>query len=471
MDLLPHQTHDHIDAHFDAHLAHTQSFLRQPSISAQDMGVRQCADLLRSWLIERGAYVEYHGSDTHPLIFAEWYVGAPKTLLVYGMYDVQPVDDQPWTSPPFAADIRDHPDGGPSIFARGACNSKGPLMAFLHTIEALQATTGLPVNVRWTIEGEEEIGSFALEKFYRGHCERLKADGAFEPFWSQWQLGSQPEMTLGTKGDVGLEIICRSGEWGGPREVIHSAAGPWVKSPAWRLVRALAPLVDEHQDLNVEGIPRLGTITPEDEALLAELTRTFNIEQVKEDLGTARLKRELPPLELLKHMQFGTALNINGIVSGYTGPGTHTIIPNIAKAKLDLRLPPGVSVEQVHNAIRAHLDRRGFPDLEIILDSGYPAARTPLNAPVVQALIQTYRAHGYEPVVRPLETSATPYYLFTDVLSLPITWGGLGAAGGSHGPDEWCSVQGLKDLEKSLATYLTVFAETMNPRLELLEPT
>jgi len=340
MYLLPHQTHDYIDTHFDAHLAHTQTFLRQPSLSAQNMGVRQCADLLRSWLIERGAYVEYHGSDTHPLICAEWFVGAPKTLLVYGMYDVQPVDDQPWTSPPFAADIREHSVGGPSIFARGACNSKGPLMAFLHTVEALRTTTGLPVNIRWT-----------------------------------------------------------------------------------------------------------------------------------EDLGTARLKRDLPPLELLKHMQFGIALNINGIVSGYTGPGTHTIIPNIAKAKLDLRLPPGVSVEQVYNAIRAHLDRRGFPNLEIILDSGYPAARTPLNALVMQALIQTYRAHGYEPVIRPLETSATPYYLFTDVLGLPMTWGGLGAAGGSHGPDEWCSVQGLKDLEKSLATYLTVFAETKGVPLELLEPT
>ncbi len=455
---LPGPTHAYLDAHFDAHLARTRTFLRQPSISAQNMGVRQCADLLRGWLVERGAYVEDHGPDTHPLLFAEWYVGAPKTLLVYGMYDVQPVDDQPWTSPPFAADIREHPARGASIFARGACNSKGPLMAFLHALEALRATTGLPVNIRWTIEGEEEIGSFALEKFYREHQERLRADGAFEPFWSQWAPGSPPEMTLGTKGDVGLEIICRSGEWGGPREVVHSSLGPWLKSPAWRLVRALESLIDEHQDLAVEGIPRLGTITPEDEALLAELARTFDVEQAKADLGTARLKRDLPPLELLKRMQFGTALNINGMVSGYTGPGAHTIIPNMAKAKLDLRLPPGVSVEQAHHAIRAHLDRRGFPDLEVVLDSGYPAARTALNAPIVQVLIQTYRAHGYEPVIRPLEASATPYYLFTDVLGLSFAWGGLGAAGDSHGPDEWCSVQGLKDLEKSLATYLTAYA-------------
>jgi acetylornithine deacetylase/succinyl-diaminopimelate desuccinylase-like protein len=255
-----------------------------------------------------------------------------------------------------------------------------------------------------------------------------------------------------------LEIICQSGEWGGPIDVIHSSVGPWVKSPAWRLVVALASLIDEHQDLKVAGIPPLGNMLPGDEALLTELARTFDIEEAKEDLGTASFKRDLPPVDMLKRMQFGTALNINGLVSGYTGPGSHTIIPNEARAKLDLRVPPGVSVEQVHDAIRAHLDQRGFPDLQVVLESGYPAARSPVTAPVVQALIQTYRAHGYEPRIRPLEASATPYYLYTDVLGMDFAWGGLGSAGGSHGPDEWCSVAGLKDLEKSLATYLTLFA-------------
>jgi acetylornithine deacetylase/succinyl-diaminopimelate desuccinylase-like protein len=96
----------------------------------------------------------------------------------------------------------------------------------------------------------------------------------------------------------------------------------------------------------------------------------------------------------------------------------------------------------------------------VVVDSGYPAASTPLNAPVVQTLIQTYRAHGYEPVIRPLEASATPYYLYPDVLGINFAWGGLGSAGNSHAPDEWCSVAGLHDLEKSLATYLTLFAHS-----------
>ncbi|MBI4771153.1 MAG: M20/M25/M40 family metallo-hydrolase [Chloroflexi bacterium] len=456
---LPSQAHAYLDSHWDAHLAHTREFLRQPSISAQNVGVRAAADLLRGWLEACGAQVEYYGRESYPVIYAEWNVGAPKTLLIYGMYDVQPVDDQRWTTPPFAAEIWDHPEGGESIVARGACNSKGPLMAFLHAVEALRATGGLPVNIKWTIEGEEEIGSFTLPDFYRTRRERLTADAAFEPFWSQWSQDGPPSITLGTKGDLGLEFICRSGEWGGPAEVTHSSMGPWIASPAWRLLQALTTLVDRHQDLRVDGIPALGTITEEDEQLLHKLAETFDPEETRKRMRIKRYKRSLPPLDLLRQIQFAPVLNINGLKSGYLGVGPHTIIPTEARALCDLRMAPGMKVDETYQAVKDHLARHGFGDIEVVKDSGYPAAKTPLSAPVVQAMIAAYRAHGREPVIRPMEASATPYYLYTDVLGLDFAWGGLGTAGGSHGPDEWCSVEGLKALEKSLTTFLVSFAE------------
>jgi acetylornithine deacetylase/succinyl-diaminopimelate desuccinylase-like protein len=122
-------------------------------------------------------------------------------------------------------------------------------------------------------------------------------------------------------------------------------------------------------------------------------------------------------------------------------------------------MPPGLHVESVVSAIRQHLARRGFGDIEVTMDSGYPAARTPAEAPVVQAMVAAYRALGFEPAIQPIEASATPYYLYTEVLGLPFVWGGLGSAGGSHGPDEWCSVQGLRDLQRSTAMFLMAFAE------------
>ena len=456
---LPTQAHAYIDSHWPDHLERTREFLRQPSISAQNVGLRETAELLSRWLTERGARVERFGDEARPILFAEWDVGAPKTLLVYGMYDVQPVDGQKWTTPPFAAEIWNHPEGGESIVARGACNSKGPLMAFLHALEALRATVGLPVNLKWTIEGEEEIGSLTLPKFYQTHPDRLRADAAFEPFWGQYTFESAPIITLGTKGVMGIEFTCRSGEWGGPRDVIHSSLGPWIASPAWRLVQALHTLVNEHQELTVDGIPPLGAIEPDDEELLRKLAETFNTEETLARLGVARFKRDLPPLELLRQLEFAPMLNINGLQSGYLGEGSHTIIPNEARALCDVRLAPGMKVLETFQAIKDHLARRGFGDIEVKMDSGYPAAKTPLSAPAVQALIAAYRAHGFEPIVRPMEASATPYYLFTDVLGLPFTWGGLGAAAGSHGPDEWCSVEGLKMLEKSLTTFLVSFAQ------------
>jgi acetylornithine deacetylase/succinyl-diaminopimelate desuccinylase-like protein len=451
--------HHYLDDHWNAHLARTRDFLSRPSISAQGVGLRETADCLRAWLTTRGAAVSYYGPEHQPIVYAQWDVGAPKTLLVYGMYDVQPVDDQPWTTPPFAADIWQHPEGGTSLVARGACNSKGPLMAFLHAIEALRAAGGLPVNLKWTIEGEEEIGSPTLPGFYETNRERLAADAAFEPFWSQPLAGGRPLITLGTKGVIGLELVCRSGAWGGPREVVHSSYGAILASPAWRLVQALHSLVDEHQHLRIDDVPALGEMRAGDEYLLKVLADSMDPAEVLAELGTARLKQELSPLETARLNQFAPALNINGLQSGYQGAGSHTIIPNSARALCDLRLPPGMSVPDTVAALRRHLARRGFSDIEITLDSGYPAARTPADAPVVMALRRAYEAHGFEPLLRPVEPSATPYYLFTDVLGLNFAWGGLGAAGGSHGPDEWCSVDGLRDMQKSLVTFLTEFAE------------
>lgn len=455
---LPLPAHTYIDSRWPAHLERTREFLRQPSISAQNMGMRATADLLTVWLKERGARVEYFGRESHPIVFAEWNVGAPKTLLVYGMYDVQPVDDQIWTTPPFGAEIWNHPEGGESIVARGACNSKGPLMAFLHAVESLQASGGLPVNVKWTIEGEEEIGSMSLPIFYEANRERLKADAAFEAFWSQWEPGGPPQITLGTKGVVGLEFICRSGAWGGPVEVMHSSNGAWVANPAWRLIQALHSLVNAYQELVVEGIPALGETLPGDRALLQKLAEDFKPEEAMKRMGTSRFKRDLPAYEALLHMGFAPVLNINGLKSGYLGEGSHTILPTEARALCDLRMAPGMKVEAALQALQAHLVAHGFGDVDVVSDSGYPAARSPLDAPVVQALISAYRAHGYEPKIRPIEASATPYYLYTEVLGMNFAWGGLGSAGGSHGPDEWCSVKGLKDLEKSVATFLATFA-------------
>lgn len=456
---FPLPAHTYVDAHWPAHLARTRDFLRQPSISAQQVGLRETADCLRGWLLERGAEVTYHGAEQSPILLAEWNVGAPRTLLVYGMYDVQPVDGQAWTTPPFAAEIWDHPAGGESLVARGACNSKGPLMAMLHAVEALRSTSGLPVNLKWTIEGEEEIGSLHLADFYHDQRERLAAEAAFEPFWSQRTLSAPPMITLGTKGVIGLEFTCRAGEWGGPRAEIHSSIGNWVGNPAWRLVQALHTLIDAHQNLVVEGIPPLAEITPDDERLLARQAETFDRERVLANLKTARFKDDLPTIDLLRELAFAPVLNINGLHSGYQGEGSHTILPTQARALTDLRLPPGYPVEPTIDAIRRHLERQGYGDIEVYVDSGYPGARTLYSAPVIQAQIAAYRAHGFEPEVRPVEASATPYYLFTDVLGLNFAWGGLGTAGGSHGPDEWCSVAGLRALEESVITFLAAFAE------------
>jgi acetylornithine deacetylase/succinyl-diaminopimelate desuccinylase-like protein len=331
-------------------------------------------------------------------------------------------------------------------------------MAMLHVIEAYTCSGGLPCNIKWTIEGEEEIGSLALPEFYARNRERLRADGGFEAFWSQDTPDAAPHIILGTKGVVGLDFVCSPGAWGGAADVIHSSLGVWFGNPAWRLIQALSTLIDADEGLRVDDLPALSGQLAGDEPILRAMATRLDLADELRQVKALRFKRDMSPYELAQTLSFAPMLNINGLRSGYLGAGTHTIVPNEARAACDLRLPPGLGVDETVAAIRAHLDRRGFADITLRVDSGYPAARTDVSAPVVQAMIAAYRSLGHEPTVQPVEPSATPYYLYTDVLGIPFVWGGLGSAGGSHGPDEWCSVAGLQALMRSTAAFIREFA-------------
>jgi len=457
-----HEIHARIDQRFPEHLERVRAFLRQPSVSAEGLGLVETAHMVEAAIQEAGGQVELAGRPQAPIVFGQFDVGRPKTLLVYGMYDVQPADEAgKWSSPPFAAEVRNWPDLGPCIIARGAFNSKGPLMGFLNTLQVMSEMDALPLNLKLTIEGEEEIGSPTLPAFYRENKARLKADAAFEPFFCQDRRG-KVIMTLGVKGVLSLELICEGGDWGGPtKRAVHSSAGSWLASPAWRLIKALATLVDENEEVLVEGFyDDVVPPDPEEEKLLTRLTQTFDERLALKEMDARRFKHNLHGADLLRRLMFWPCLNINGISSGYTGPGNKTIIPHRARAKLDVRLVPNMEPEDITNKIKAHLAKHGYGDIRVRLAEGYPWARTPLHADVVQCLIRAYRHHGYEPEIHPLEPSATPYYLFTRILNLPFAWGGLGHGGRSHSVDEYCTVEGLRAYEKSLATFLWLFSSS-----------
>ena len=452
--------HQRIDQDFDEHLARLQELLRIPSISRETSGLRAAARWLGDFISQAGGKASHVGREEAPIVLGRFECGRPKTLLVYGQYDVHPArdDDAGWTSPPFGAEIHPLPGVGPAVIGRGACNSKGPLLGFLNAVRTMWALDALPVNLILTIEGEEEEGTPTLESFYRDNVASLAADAGFEPFWAQYGTDTdRPMLALGTKGIVVVELRCRGGDWGGPTsKSLHSSVGGWLASPAWRLITALASVIDRDENIKIESFDEHALPPAEtEERQLRELAASFDEASTLRVMAARRFKGDLHAADLLRRYLFSPSISIGALSS--VDPGE---IPPRASAQLAIRIVPEMTTQEVVSKLRRHLDSQGFSDIELLLQSSYEWSRTELAEPVVQSMLATYRAYGCDPQIWPRLASATPYYLFSQVLGLPYVAGGLGVAGGSHSTDEFAAVDGLRTFEKSIATFLSEFGRS-----------
>jgi len=462
-----------IDAHQAEHLASLQRWLRQPSVSAQNLGITQMAELVRDDLRKLGCgESELVPTAGHPGVWAWCDAGAPRTLLVYMMYDVQPVEPAEWRSPPFDAAVVEH-DLGRVVMARGATNQKGPERAFLNALEAIRAVKGkLPVNLMFAVEGEEELGSPHYPEFIDKYAARMRqASGVFFPFNSQEPNGNVG-MFLGVKGILYFELEAHGGPQGGPvRAEIHGSYKAITDSPVWRLVQALATLTS--RDGNTILVPgyydAIRQPTLEEQRLLNGLLPAWTAQEplVQRSLGVERwiggMTGKATQLEYL----FNTTLNIDGIWAGYSGPGSKTILPHVATAKLDSRLVPDQTPEAALRLIRKHLDSLGFSDITIRQLSGYPPAQSTIEAPLVKAAIGVFNKAGLVPAVAPRLAGSAPYYVFTQRLGLPMVAAGLGHGSGAHAPNEYMVVEpkpgsriaGLAAIEKFYVDLLYALAD------------
>ncbi len=462
------KVYKYIDEHYEDHLNKLQELVQQPSISAENNGVRQCAALIKNYLTDLGCknsrLVETSG---FPVVYGFYDAGGSRTIVAYFMYDTQPVDEPGWIVPPLEGRVVNMPPFGDCLVARGAINTKGELRAFLNACESIKATgEEIPVNLLFVAEGEEELGSRHLPEFigkYEG--ELKKADAVFFPYADQNQKGKVINF-LGVKGIVYFELELDGLSLGyGPTEFdIHGSNKAWVDSPAWRLIKALATMTTEDGNkVLIDGFYE-SVLPPsqDDLQLLEKLERTFDEKSSKEIMKVQRFIGNMHGREALEKYLYSPTLNINGIWSGYIGPGTKTVLPHKITAKVDVRLVPNMEVEEVIPKIRKHLDKHGFKEIKIIdLEEGYGWAKTNANEPVAQAIIKTYREFGCEPEIWPNLAGSAPFCMFNrEPLRLPFVMGGLGHGGRAHSPNEYLVVQeggptgGLRTLEKSYVTIL-----------------
>ena len=465
----------YIDANIDKHIVKVQEFLKQPSVSAENYGVRECAELLRDHFkaigCQEAKLVETKG---HPVVYAEYNAHAEKTLVVYMMYDTQPVTGEKWTSPPFEARLVNISPFGRCIVARGAINSKGPLRAFLNALESIQgADEEIPVNLKFTAEGEEELGSPHLPDFINQYVDKLKdADAKFSFDASQDQKG-RIIMYLGNKGIVYMELKCSGEHWGkGPTKFdIHSSNKAWVDSPVWRMIHALENMTSEDgNEILIEGFyDNVAPPSQEDLELINKLEKTFDEEPRKDMWKVKTFINNVHGKEAILELLYSTTLNVDGIWGGYIGPGTKTVLPYMVTCKMDVRLVPNQHSSEIVPKIRAHLDKHGYKDIKIRQLAGYEWSKTSIKEDIVQAVIRAYRRFGHEPAeIWPFIAGSTPDYLYTrGPLYLPSCRGGLGHGGRAHSPDEYFvidgneKVAGLADCEKSHVAILYEYASSL----------
>ena len=420
----------YLERNLDASLAELSKLVAQPSVGAQNLGLKECAALVGEMLKARGFEVQIMNTAGAPVVFGERKGKSDKTLLIYNHYDVQPPEPlELWETPPFEPSLRNG-----KLYGRGVSDDKGHIVSRLFAIDALLETEAeLPCNIKFIIEGEEETASVNLFDFVAKNQELLKADACM------WEFGSVdhrevPMQYLGLRGICYVELSVETASTD-----VHSGIGGSIfPNAAWRLVWALSTLKGPDEHIRIPGFyDGIQPPTARDRELMEALPDVA--EEYKSRYGVKEfIKGITGGIELKMEEVFVPTCTICGLTSGYQGPGSKTVLPARASAKVDFRLVPGQHPDDILKKLRAHLDAEGFSDIEITDLGGDPPARTDPDEPFIQLVVKTSE-EIYEERMQlvPMIGGSGPSYPFVHDLKLPVATAGLGyPETRAHAPNE-----------------------------------
>lgn len=405
------------------------SMCNQPSISAQNIGMQEMKELVIQLLEDLGADVEEVVTAGYPIIYGQIDNGSKRTLTFYNHYDVQPPDPlAEWMSDPFKARVENG-----QIFARGVADNKGNIAARIAAVHAYQKVHGdLPVNVKFIIEGEEEVGSPNLKKFALENPEKLKTDAMI------WEGGmrnvhdKRPHISFGVKGICFVELRVRGAAFD-----LHSSEGAVVENPAWRLVWALSTLKNKHEKILIDGFyDHILELTEKEKAFFQ--TMDYDEEHTKTHYQIDNFLTSVTGLELKERLTAAPTCTICGLEAGDTGQGAKTVLPSRAKVKIDFRIVPGQTPKMVIDLLRKHLDQHGFRDIEIEQLAGLLPFNSDSENPFVDTVINSMKEVYEEPpiIMRNLAGSSPMEKLLANT-EIPAAQIGVANTGSNfHGPNE-----------------------------------
>jgi acetylornithine deacetylase/succinyl-diaminopimelate desuccinylase-like protein len=391
------------------YLQYLFTLLRQESISTQNIGIAECAELLQNMMHEIGIHTRLIETDGHPVVYGE-IITDPNafTLLIYGHYDVQsPEPLHKWESPPFEPTIRDG-----KIFARGAGDNKGQLIAQLMAIKTYKEHfSKLPINLKLVFEGEEEKGSPNLASFVEAHQDLLKADLVYTSDGSSHSSGS-PLMLLGVRGALAIEMKAYGADWDN-----HSGnAGNIVPNPSWKLIDVLKTMRNSDGKVLIKGFyDNIIAPSQQEKELLRKLP--FDKDDIASKLGYTDLNMD--GVTYYHKLTMEPTFNIGGITSGYGGDGIKTIIPSHATVKMDIRLVVNQDPGDIYEKIVHHVHKVDS-SIEVNMLGSMLPSRTPANLKPVKVIAKAMeRAYKKEPLIQPSLGGSLPDYVWTKTLKTP----------------------------------------------------
>jgi acetylornithine deacetylase/succinyl-diaminopimelate desuccinylase-like protein len=476
---------DYLEKHREEHVAKIQELVRQPSVSTEGVGIAEYAALLRDHYAGIGckeAHVVDMG-DGLPGVWAYFDAGAPHTIGCYSYFDTYGVDESRWEHPPFGG-TRLAYDGFPDVVMGRGATVKGAHRTWLNALEAIAAVEGtLPVNVLFMSEGCEMLGSPNFDAICEAASEHLgKVETFLSPRNGESVGGSNISVVLGHKNMVTFDLVCSAQHWGrGPEGgTVYGNSKAVVDAPTHRLIQALSSLLTaDGNGIAIDGLSQLNDerveLTEREQQQFDALLARFSGKEWGSVLPTAggvkRFVGDREGADLLYAYLYAPSINISEIRSAGVGdtPRLTMLLPDTARAGVELRLVTEITAQEVIDCVRRHLDARGFAEVEIMQLGMWDAQRVPADAPVVEAALETLEQYGRTPVVWPIQPFGGPWAGVAQRLGVPSLGGaalGYGANGGGSANEYYViesanNVAGLVGAETYLVDLLTNVAERL----------
>ena len=441
----------HVDKNMPGLISDLQTLIRQPSVSAKNQGIKECATLVARMLKKSGIKSEILKiKGAAPLVYGEIKSkkNPNKTILFYNHYDVQPAEPfELWDDLPFSGKLK-----GNKIFGRGSADDKGELITRIKAVEAFLKETGdVPCNVKFVIEGEEEIGSTHIELYLKKFRKKFACDGVI------WEFGyvdvkSRPIIGLGMKGLLYVELTAQESI----RDA-HSSLAVIIKNPAWRLVEALNTIRDAKGKILIKDWYK--EVTPFNKADLDLLdSEPFDEFGFKREYGISEFLNKMKGLEVKKALAGNPTCNIAGMISGYTLQGAKTVLPSYASVKIDFRLVPKMNPKKQIARLKDHLKKNGFSDVSVKIFHGEAASRTDPSSPFVRIVREAAKESFGKYIVNVSNAGTGPMHSFASILRAPcISIGSTYMFARIHSPNEFARIDLLKKTTKCMCHILNRF--------------